>query len=672
MVQASSSNSTERVAFSASLRALNARRPGESPSLLAKIFRAISSFFKTVRPSGQEKWEVHVSAEHTAQEEFSGNNFVTALKTVIQYLEKAGREDLAYSVSNGILISYGERAGVMEHGFREQSVKALSVGQSLVMPARTLMHDIMLEIACTGVDTVGKKIYTVTVYNTGDGLRYHPKGEKDRYQIAYILENVQEERLYGGKTNLLTELNRVEDKEAGCLYEEVLPALGGTLVEKPEDRRLWSHGQFGGSCSASCVLAFLRSRMTDEEFKEFRDTVRQETFLKTYSSIIEGKATSRVANIALEIARKLQSRISKQLSTIDPTNPRYSELVAARQGLTEARQNIERARTRTDLSFVHIERRTDQLMGHLTSKSLGFLLTIPEIISKRGRAERQGSSRFISSLIKIFDGMKREEIYSTARHQELSSKLAEVRREMRTRKDLSAGEKIQLTQFALELTYFLWSEPLLTKDQIYLCAGVLSLIMTTAKSSHLSLPPEFLEIAEDLLISRYTRMSKRPETVQEGIEITALINEGVELVKQACALMPDEAAEQESEPLKEAHPAWRWIKRKIFRIVEKTIAPSLPVSPEVVDWKKASEALKNSHKYQPIAFNFENKTCSVWEDGQGGISIRIPGQPPLSLSADHLHLYIDHKRHGINEVGIEARRKVFFDALRQAIGDKNT
>ena len=650
MVQGPSSNKPEQVgSFFHDLRALNARHPGESSSLLDKISRTRERRFKpSPEPSVEELWEVHASAEHMATEEFRGNDFYRSLQIPIRYLEETGHKELAKNLSSAL--------GDKDPSRCEKNVSDLPEGQSLVMRASTRKHALILEITCTGVDSAKEKLYTVTVHNTGTGVvQYHPKGKGNRYQTAYILENVSEERLCGSRSDFFSKLNLMAPvRNVNYLYEEVLPSLGGTLVEKPEDRRLWSHGQLGGSCTASSVLAFLRSRMTDQEFKQFRDVIRKETFLRMYRRIIEGEAPDHAANIALEIARKLQSRIYKASGSLDP---QYLELA-------NARQRIEQAETMRRQGFVHLPQHPEYAMGQLAPKSpstsKGQEIHTPREPSPSGPS---------TSLIEIFHGIQEGGVYTSDRHQKLIKEFTEVRQKILTQGRLSAKEKKQLAQLSSELAKFVLSRPMLTKNQIYLCAGMLSLIATAANSNGVSLSPDFISAAHEMF-DTYVRMSKKAETVQQNSEISALIDEGIGLIDQARRLMRHEPMGQSSLPRPpERREAERPVERETPESPKEETPSQTSSSTGSVDWGNA-EQLRNTHKYQPANFSFENKPCSIWKNSHAGISIQIPGRPLVSLSKDNKHLYVDNKRYDIGDAGVQAHRKAFFDALRLALAHK--
>lgn len=200
------------------------------------------------------------------------------------------------------------------------------------------------------------------------------------------------------------------------LYENVLPSLGGTKT-RIEDRRCWSHGQIAGSCATSSVFAFLRSRMTAPQFKDFREIIRRETFLEIYREAKEGTATTHTVNVALEIARKLQHRIH---------SPELTEAHHQLEQL-EAVQTVRRKSLLTPLKkawrsvYRSALRCFDFLRGRKTTHAKGNEESQkePSTITAMGDEESQKEPSAITPLFQVFQGLKKDEIYTSEHHRRL-------------------------------------------------------------------------------------------------------------------------------------------------------------------------------------------------------------------------------------------------------------
>ena len=518
MVQGASSNApfgAQVRAFSSDLQTLNESRP-KNPSLLSKIRRAVSSCFDVF--SRLRAWQIHVGAEHMALEEFSGNSltgFSVALKETIAYLQKAGQPELARTLSYSLSVEKQTLlklflfpiAPLLVPFFSwkiRRDVQRLDVGQSLVTNTLTWCHAVFLEITCTGMSVGGKKEYSVTVHNTGDGLKYHRSEVQDgkiRFQTSYKLENVSEEALCSRNSNFFVKLLFAPLESPEYLYNNVLANLGGTAA-RIQDRRCWSHGQIAGSCSTSCVLAFLRSRMTEQQFKNFRALIRQETFLKLYREAKEGTATDHTVNVALEIARKLQHRMNCP-------------------ELAEARRQLEAVQTVNSKSFLTPLRNVWNSVCRGAASHFGFSKK-HNALSVIRNEERQKEPSAVAPLIQVFNGLKEEGVYTPKRHRHLMDVLVSATRPAA----LTPTEKARLEQLLTEAGEIFMSGRQLTKDQIYLYTALLSLIAITARNNSMELSLPF-PIIFHAVRRKYLAMSHSPETVEQDPTIDALINQAI-------------------------------------------------------------------------------------------------------------------------------------------------
>ena len=193
----------------------------------------------------------------------------------------------------------------------QRDVKKLEPGQSVAVPSSAKGHAMMMMITCVGKKPSGEKRYTVVQHNTGAGIaNYHyynrSMNGRPKYQTALEITDVSEEALCGHSSRFFSRLFALEESPVKKLYTKVIPLLRGTIAPPSSDPRLWSHGQIGGSCSASCGLSLIRSQLDRETFKEFRERSRIEMILESFQQIKEGGESSTDQKIVtLEVVRKL-------------------------------------------------------------------------------------------------------------------------------------------------------------------------------------------------------------------------------------------------------------------------------------------------------------------------------------------------------------------------------
>ena len=114
---------------------------------------------------------------------------------------------------------------------------------------------------------------------------------------------------------------------------------------------------------------------------------------------------------------------------------------------------------------------------------------------------------------------------------------------------------------------------------------------------------------------------------------------------------------------------------------EQQISPSIKSSGDATETalhpklSKLCEHLSNnlffagSSREKPIYLDFGKGYCLVWKNEHGGISISSFDGKLISLSKDWKDIYLDNKRHSINESGFEVQSslKIFEDVLSAAI-----
>lgn len=421
------------------------------------------------------KWGVHVGAEHMAQGSLSGNYDQIALQSTINALSQSGapvahelRDKLAYALKTEQAVQNSVTPQVV---FRQVQgdVKKLEIGKSLTITTTTEGHSILTEIKCTGVDADEKKRYSIIVHNAGDGLRYHHSrlvNGRIRYQTSFEIENVSEESLCGDTSVFFSGIHSARTRPVEYFYTVLLPSLDGHLAPArlgDQDRRLWSHGQFGGSCSASSPGSFIRSYMTPQEFKEYKDSARMDMFLIEYEEVRAGTATDRTINIAQEIGKKLFARTNRE------------EMTPALSQLQQTRPLIE-AKTPQKKPFMRVLQRLAPSRREKSSTTQTPVQT-SEVDQALLDINPQSSLGLLSRA--LLD-MKKGGVHTLDRHQRLTQTLLDAQATLKRETPSDEG-RTSVKRLAAAMTEYIKSKPILTKDEIYLYTAMISLLQEAAQ-----------------------------------------------------------------------------------------------------------------------------------------------------------------------------------------------
>lgn len=264
------------------------------------------------------RYITHLAAEHLSQGALSSGYFSIAIDKVNNILKK-----MPQSVAINQIISQLEFA----HRFMKiietnnsffdperelkELIANLNIGESILIPSGNQRHSTIMSIICTEI--IGKrKIFALNHYNEGNGSSYHyqKKCEDGKLSFQAVLEvkDIDGEKLYGRDSFFIRDI--IEDHFSyngiNFFYELILPELNGKFAPPSSDSRFWSFGQLGGSCSTACVIAFLRSKLSETSFKEFQILAKTEYLFKLYRQIKRGSSnTSMRKLVALEIIDQL-------------------------------------------------------------------------------------------------------------------------------------------------------------------------------------------------------------------------------------------------------------------------------------------------------------------------------------------------------------------------------
>jgi hypothetical protein len=440
----------------------------------------------------ERKYNVHMWTEHMSRDTYAGNSPLDSIEKTISLCQRIPGFP-------GAVIQTLNQATVLGSAFRtfifpkdvpgavkntREAAEKLQVGQSIAIPVMTSTHAMLMEIERTN-DHKGKKQFKIVLHNTGKGIeKFHHHRINDQgkiqFQTAHVIQGVSPESLFGEKSTFLTDLFSlsIEDRRIDDLYTTVLPKLDGHVADPSSDRRLWSHGQIGGSCSSSCVRSFLRSKLTPGQYKAFMEFGRTEVLLKTYTIIKAGKALSEDIDIGLEMLRKLESSLKAQGRTLS------KELQETKKRLEALSSSEVRGDSRTETSS--------------------------KCVTPSGRL-------FETAFVALKNGVSNPEDYKKA----VSAFLELKKKLMSTPPDqLSAEEKREVSDVVLSMIAFLGSSPPITRDQIYLFTGMVSLVESNGKSFARSKMRPFMGVLQSMH-RMYSQIDKK--SLKTDPEIDACI-----------------------------------------------------------------------------------------------------------------------------------------------------
>jgi len=152
-------------------------------------------------------------------------------------------------------------------------------------------HAMMYEVLKESTDK-----YTLKIYNTGEGLQYHPyivDGEKMQYQTYVRYEGFTEHEIQDALIKLL--ILKIANK--GLVYPEysAKDIYGSILIKRPmtidEDSPADSFmiGQYSGTCSWRVLTALIRYQFDDiKNYKQWEFLFNFRVLVETYTALLKG------------------------------------------------------------------------------------------------------------------------------------------------------------------------------------------------------------------------------------------------------------------------------------------------------------------------------------------------------------------------------------------------
>lgn len=226
------------------------------------------------------------------------------VKEAIEEAVKAGAPapSPAFTKALDQVLELCEVAKKLKSGFRVESIpnqatqfaqmmkerlRALKQGESYTvnggwMGRKKAGHALLYKFERTGENS-----FTVTLYNTGAGLNYHPSSTKESGQRRFLLslpftnipiDSVTNEDFWSAHYQIVFGYPQGEDFDEQILYERLFPLLIPYFDKRfGGDQDLYKarylREQTGGVCTAQSLLTLLRESV-GEHYHELRDKVR--------------------------------------------------------------------------------------------------------------------------------------------------------------------------------------------------------------------------------------------------------------------------------------------------------------------------------------------------------------------------------------------------------------
>ena len=203
--------------------------------------------------------------------------------------------------------------------------------------------------------------------------------------------------------------------------------------------------------------------MTPQEFKEYKDSARMDMFLKEFEEVRAGTATSLTINIAQEIGKKLLART------------KCKEITPALSQLQQASPLIE-AKTPQKRPFKGLLQRLAPSKGEKSSATQ-IRAQASEVNQDLLDINPQSSLGQLSGA--LLD-MKKGGVHTPGRHQRLTQTLLNARAAQKEETPSDKG-RASVKRVAAAMTEYIKSNPILTKDEIYLYTAMISILQEAAQ-----------------------------------------------------------------------------------------------------------------------------------------------------------------------------------------------
>lgn len=200
----------------------------------------------------------------------------------------------------------------------------LPVGHSCLVPSGYLDQNKGHAMLCEFTKQADQS-FTIKIINTGDGIQYHPAipGELKQKISPYLCyENVSLEELEN--TKLLTALAEMKVRyppqtEGRYTSHDIYRAALKSLERKmnpnpPDDLTEFITKQHSGTCSVRCLMAYMRMKLGQKQYKILKHHIEAAAALKTLDI---NREVIRSDPIAAEVMRRSAENIARQGIKLD-------------------------------------------------------------------------------------------------------------------------------------------------------------------------------------------------------------------------------------------------------------------------------------------------------------------------------------------------------------------
>ena len=198
-----------------------------------------------------------------------------------------------------------------------QDVQKLEKGKFYIVPIYVSRadskrgHAMLMKIECTDTNSLGKKTYLITHFNTGDGVnednnhyRKTLENGANIYQLGTQVSGVSEDKL---NQKFFEQVMNTSNQSRENFYRTLFSL--GERSPPSNDPNLWGASQgLSGTCETSAIKALMRSVLTPEEYVLFELKAKTELLFRDIKVLKQGecdKTTEKI--IALDAVKNISA-----------------------------------------------------------------------------------------------------------------------------------------------------------------------------------------------------------------------------------------------------------------------------------------------------------------------------------------------------------------------------
>lgn len=383
-----------------------------------RFFRFTETLPKEFTPTARQFSHIHAEFEITATG-LEGNRFFLAIDFMTNYLNLIQNERGIFLDAGKFDLLLSDFEGLRSLACRLERLTPLESLEDL----NPVVDEILLQLTNKGravvpggwiddkeghalIYTIERQSdgnYSITVFNTGEGINYHDtrfRNGKQRYSSTFKVINVRPEFLENGVilNRLLAfrvvEASKVEQKFNAKDIYMILFNIAEGQVEESEESTNWVLPQYSGNCSWKVLVAYLGSLVTSVERKRFIHYVKIYSAALYYQDYIQNnfKQDKPTQFLLLEksfksLAKTAHDLYSKRLINFEE----YLESQTIQQYL---RKNIKQ----TDFTFPLVDEKEQRKYGLFKLAGLFFFNGISTVKSSDSEIFLSSTELFLESV----------------------------------------------------------------------------------------------------------------------------------------------------------------------------------------------------------------------------------------------------------------------------------